>query len=527
MFDHENPRHKSHEGTFSLYYFPNDEDNLLELFPLGILALVKDTAYQKKIGRFPLFKDNLFLFYIGELAVKVEDSLSCLEITLSSLTRRQVRSVDGVAVPGGWLVPPNGNESNVPSWRLSFRLFKSLAATVSNALGISPAMTRLSNEPGFYMEMNRKGIKPVRSDQIRQLSIKLNYGHKKTGSSEDKSCFYIPANFQNQPWNLNLTGSTVSSEKEQGQTDFIIFSGFLGAGKTTLIKGLLELEQQKNRLVAVIQNEIGQEGLDGKLIKGECVVEEMDEGCICCTLTGQLRRGLKKIISEHAPNLIILETSGLANPENIICNFSDIADLVKSAPVVAVVDGLNFCAVTGSSRLPLMQIRAADIIIVNKSELVDHHQLADIKGQINRINANAEVILTVKGHAPWREILKKINKIAPREQASQKDISKSSNIMLPVFGKATGLDHQKEGFKSKTFELDQALSRKKIMDILTSTAQLAFRVKGIVDLESPQGPHLVQKTGTQIKVEPLPFPKTQKRFLVFIGFEVDKIETLA
>ena len=86
----------------------------------------------------------------------------------------------------------------------------------------------------------------------------------------------------------------------------ILLTGFLGSGKTSFLQHFIEYQTQRSRFVAVIQNEVGEVGLDGKLLDYQ--VTEIDEGCVCCSLVGNLKRAVQGILSQFQPDTIILET---------------------------------------------------------------------------------------------------------------------------------------------------------------------------------------------------------------------------
>ena len=101
-------------------------------------------------------------------------------------------------------------------------------------------------------------------------------------------------------------------------TKIDIFSGFLGAGKTTLIKKLIQEAYQGEKLV-LIENEFGEIGIDGAFMQDAGIqVNEMNSGCICCSLVGDFGRALKKVLAEYAPDRILIEPSGVGKLSDVI-----------------------------------------------------------------------------------------------------------------------------------------------------------------------------------------------------------------
>ena len=112
-------------------------------------------------------------------------------------------------------------------------------------------------------------------------------------------------------------------------TKIDIISGFLGAGKTTLIKKLIEEGFNGEKLV-LIENEFGEIGIDGGFLKDAGVqITEMNSGCICCSLVGDFGTALKKVITEYAPDRIIIEPSGVGKLSDVIKAVKDVAEEVE------------------------------------------------------------------------------------------------------------------------------------------------------------------------------------------------------
>ena len=173
------------------------------------------------------------------------------------------------------------------------------------------------------------------------------------------------------------------------QTPIILISGYLGAGKTTLLKHILKHTDKK---VAVLMNEFGEVGIDTKEIQKENInVKELLEGCVCCSLQGELEAGLKEIIDNYAPEVIIVETTGIAEADNLVVDIKDV-DFVKLDVVITVVDAdimLRFPDVKGSAKI---QIEAADLILLNKVDLVD--DISVIFKKVRELNGKSPIIET-------------------------------------------------------------------------------------------------------------------------------------
>ncbi|BBU30366.1 cobalamin biosynthesis protein CobW [Burkholderia sp. THE68] len=177
-----------------------------------------------------------------------------------------------------------------------------------------------------------------------------------------------------------------------------VITGFLGAGKTTLLNHLLK--NQQGRKLAVIVNEFGAVGIDGQLVvrdEGEQLIE-FNNGCLCCTIRGDLIETLGRLRQRHS-NLdgIFIETTGLADPAPVASTFF-VSDEVRSAicldAFVTVVDAINLAQSLAEHEEAREQLGFADIILLNKVDLVSASQLAQIEDVVRRLNPIAKVYRT-------------------------------------------------------------------------------------------------------------------------------------
>src|SRR5437870_3161596 len=164
-----------------------------------------------------------------------------------------------------------------------------------------------------------------------------------------------------------------------------ILTGFLGSGKTTLLGHVLA-HGLRGKPVAVIMNEIGEVGIDGRVITGLANVEKMVElssGCICCSIDDyRFDLAIQEIIETAKPHLVIIESTGLADPEPLAYRVKN-AGLGLDA-VITVVDAANFERQLGERDVTRAQIEAADFLVVNKTALVGDSALAAVERRVTR-----------------------------------------------------------------------------------------------------------------------------------------------
>src|SRR6185436_19852594 len=177
-----------------------------------------------------------------------------------------------------------------------------------------------------------------------------------------------------------------------------IVTGFLGSGKTTLLGHVLA-HGLKGKPVAVVMNEIGEVGIDGQVVTGLNYVEKMVElssGCICCSIDEyRFDLAIQELIETVHPHLIIIESTGLADPEPL-------AYRVKSAglnldAVITVVDALNVERFLKDTEVATAQITAADFLVVNKTDLVGESELARVERRLRKLNPRALRLRSVRG----------------------------------------------------------------------------------------------------------------------------------
>lgn len=186
-------------------------------------------------------------------------------------------------------------------------------------------------------------------------------------------------------------------------TKIDIISGFLGAGKTTLIKKLLDEGLNGEKLV-LIENEFGEIGIDGGFLKDAGVeITEMNSGCICCSLVGDFGTALKEVIEKYAPDRIVIEPSGVGKLSDVIKAVSGIMeqepDIVLNS-TTAVVDGLKTkMYMKNFGEFFNNQVESAGTIVISRTQKQPEQALKEVVALLKEHNPNATIITT-----PWEEI---------------------------------------------------------------------------------------------------------------------------
>ena len=179
----------------------------------------------------------------------------------------------------------------------------------------------------------------------------------------------------------------------------LILGGFLGSGKTTLLLSLARYLVDSSRSgsvykVVILEHEVGREGIDDKLLRGNGFnVENLFNGCACCTLAGELVSAAYEIEKEYDPDWLIVETTGLAYPGLIQDNLS--AGIGMESRVCTVVDVSRWKRLMNAMReLFVGQTERADVILMNKTDLVSEQVLNDVERDIAKMNPDAVRIAT-------------------------------------------------------------------------------------------------------------------------------------
>jgi G3E family GTPase len=173
-----------------------------------------------------------------------------------------------------------------------------------------------------------------------------------------------------------------------------VLTGFLGAGKTTLLNRILT--EQHGKKIAVIENEFGEVGVDNQLvIQSDEEIFEMNNGCICCTVRGDLLRILGRLMKrKDRLDAILIETTGLANPAPVAQTFftdPEMREQFRLDAIVTLVDAKHVALHLGDSPEALKQVAFADVILLNKTDLVAPAELDALEKRIRSINAVARI----------------------------------------------------------------------------------------------------------------------------------------
>ncbi|PSB05512.1 cobalamin biosynthesis protein CobW [Pleurocapsa sp. CCALA 161] len=312
-----------------------------------------------------------------------------------------------------------------------------------------------------------------------------------------------------------------------------IITGFLGSGKTTLLNQILQ--NTHNLKVAVLVNEFGDINIDSQLlISYEDDMVELSNGCICCTINEGLVKAVQRILAkEEKVDRLIIETTGVADPLPIILTFvgSDFRDFTRLDSVITVVDAETFTPEHFESEAAFKQITFADILLLNKTDLVDEGQLRGLETYIASIKKSPRIIYTNYAQVPLPLILD-VGLTKSKQARSFQDGVPSTPIASYVEKKEQEHhqhhDHhhsphlEADGFVSMSFQSDKPFDVYKFQKFLTDQLPVeVFRAKGIIWFAGSELRHVFQLCGQRSDLKSDRWSTPPVNQLVFIGRHLD------
>jgi G3E family GTPase len=337
------------------------------------------------------------------------------------------------------------------------------------------------------------------------------------------------------------------------KTPVTVLTGYLGAGKTTLLNRILSEDHGKR--YAVIVNEFGEIGIDNDLVVGaDEEVFEMNNGCVCCTVRGDLIRVLQGLAKRKGGfDAIIVETTGLADPGPVAQTFfvdEDVKARTRLDSVTTVVDAKHVLLRLGDSREAAEQIAFADQIVLNKTDLVSEDDLKMIEARLRRLNPLAPIHRAQRSNVPLDAILGRggfdLDRIVELEP----------EFLNPAHGEAGhvhdedcehdhhhGHDHDHhdhadrlhdDDIKGVSLRLDKPLDTNKVSrwlnDLLALQGPNILRAKGILDVKGEnrrlvfQAVHMILEGDLQRE-----WRDGEERYsrMVFIGRELNEAQLRA
>ncbi len=300
-----------------------------------------------------------------------------------------------------------------------------------------------------------------------------------------------------------------------------IITGFLGSGKTTLLNHILKNKQDLR--VAVLVNEFGDIDIDSQLlISIEEDMVQLNNGCICCSINDGLVEAVYRVLAaDKKIDYLVIETTGIADPFPIILTFlaTELRELTRIDSILTVVDAETFSPNHFDSEAALKQIAFADLILLNKTDLVSGERLREVESNIKLIKEGAKILHTEYGQVPLPLILDVgLTPVAEYSQP-QKYLSKHEHHNHHKYQS----EHlENDGFVAVSFESYLPIDVFKFEEFIEDISGNLFRAKGILWLDDIEFRHIFQMSGNRYTLEAdETCLKPNKNQLVFIGRHLD------
>jgi G3E family GTPase len=272
------------------------------------------------------------------------------------------------------------------------------------------------------------------------------------------------------------------------RTPITVITGPLGSGKTTLLRHIVATVPLR---LAIVMNEFGEIAIDSKIIAGKNVqMAELGGGCVCCSLLGEFEAAVHEIIATVAPEWIVVETTGVAEPDAIVLDIEDNLSAVRLDGVVTVADADGLVRFPQLGHTTRLQIEAADLILLNKADLVSATELEAAHAKLSQLQPAAFILPTQRCQVDPDLLfgLSRGHRVLPQRHT-----------------------HQPE-FESVSYTTSALFDRGCFEAFVENLQPTVYRAKGLVRFLS--GTFLFNFVAGRWDMEPFP---TDETLLVFIG----------
>lgn len=325
-----------------------------------------------------------------------------------------------------------------------------------------------------------------------------------------------------------------------------LLTGYLGSGKTTLLQKMLTHLREQEGTVVVVMNEMGEEDIDGEMLQGfGFPVKKLLDGCICCTIQGEMAESLKEIISSIHPDNILIETTGVADPIDVVDGLThpELYEKIELRGIITVVDASRFLELNSRFQSTGVlvktirnQVKYADMLLVNKVDMTAADTLEKVKQKLSELNPVAPVHLTVQSDVDLHTLLS-VSRLhehaaAARETVRSVPVQKTIGRMSPLdrlkqsIGLRTSQPSLYNSIETFSYPFAGPVDAEKFEDFLYSLPKNVYRAKGYVLFHGKDELISFQHTDNQVHL--FPFENHgPKMVAVFIGEGMDKDKIIA
>ena len=290
--------------------------------------------------------------------------------------------------------------------------------------------------------------------------------------------------------------------------------GFLGSGKTTLARRILEEWGPRERL-ALIVNEFGDVGVDGAILQGNDIdMVELSSGCLCCTLKGSLLNAIEELGARAPVDHIVIEATGVAEPEEMIATFADpsFRESYELGPITTVVDAAKFAKIKFAlGPFFTAQIEKADVLVLNKVDLAESETLEETRRQVREVNEQAVVRFADHGDIDIAEIMQ-----GPPSQVARRYAAATSGDGHQDHNH--GHEHRHAPAESCVLDAAASVNRSDLERFFAEAPEDLWRGKGFLLVDG--APKLVQFAMGELEISDA--EPRDRYYLVLIGHTLDR-----
>jgi G3E family GTPase len=363
-----------------------------------------------------------------------------------------------------------------------------------------------------------------------------------------------------------ISGNPTTADSTRKILPVTIITGFLGSGKTTLLNHILT--NQQGLKTAVLVNEFGEIGIDNELIVATSAdnnMIELSNGCVCCTINEDMVNEVYKIINRPDIDYLVVETTGLADPVPLALTFlgTELRDMTRLDSIITLIDSANFSIDLFNSEAAMNQIIYGDILLLNKTDLVDEADVDLLEVRIRDMKTGARILRTKNSEVSLPLVLsvglfesdKYVDKTDDHDHKhdhahshddhnhddhdhathSHEDHSACDHD----HGQCTHDDHAEhshqdhrhsdhlaqDGFTSISFQSDRPFSLKKFQDFLDNHLdEGVFRAKGLLWFSESPNCHIFHLCGKRFSIDDQDWKDLPSNKLVLIGQNLDSVK---
>jgi G3E family GTPase len=313
-----------------------------------------------------------------------------------------------------------------------------------------------------------------------------------------------------------------------------VITGFLGSGKTTLVKHILA--NQQSLRTGVIVNELSELGIDGELIvsaDGDMV--ELENGCICCSINNDFLDAIFRVLDRgRRLDYLVVETSGVSDPLPVVLTFlrSELRDRVRVDSIITVADVADFCLDRFESKAARNQLCHGDVVLLNKCDLAGAAALRTVETAIRGINPQARMVRTTQCRVALPLILSvglfqsdRVFAVSAPESAEALEANDKTHHLHPGRAHAADCAHlAADGFEALSFQSERPFAVQKFQDFLEQLPPDVYRGKGLIWIAENDKRYVFHLVAKRFCLDEAALGGEKTNKLVLIGRNLDRAQ---